>query len=356
MKSPASASRRALLLAVTALTAASLVACGDNSDTETAGSSGGLTKLTVLEPINSPIAHAYRVALAAGYYKAEGLDVKLEFLNGGGDVAQQLLGGNGDVGVMPLGNTAQALAQGHDDLRAIFNSTYGSLFSIAVNQDSPIQGPSDLKGKKIGVTALSDGAVPIVRGIIGEGGLGANDAAITAIGDGTALQVRALKNKTVDAFGGSINDMVALQAQGMNLRLISPKALENLPASGVVVKADYLAAHRKQLEGFVRATAKGAYWAQVEPNATLAVLKKETPEQFSSARGEAIFRATLPLTWNSAGPMGAQTADDWAKYFDFIGLKRPSTPLDQVVVPDLIAPANDFDKQAVANDAKNYKP
>jgi len=329
---------------------ATLAACGGGGSE----SDGDLTKITVLLPINSPIVHGFRVADEAGYYADEGLEVDLQFLKGGGEVAQQLLGGNAEVGALPLGNAAEALSQGHDDLRAFYAWTYGSLFSVAVPSDSPITSIEDLKGKKIGVAALSDGAVPIVNGMARSAGLKEGDFDLTAVGDGTALQVRAIEGDQVDGFGGSINDMVALQAQGLDLRFLEPESLTSLPATGLVTTQDYLSSHSEVLEGLVRATSKGYWWAQSDPEATLKLLKKVTPEQFTDSAGEGIFRAVVPMTWNPDGEMGAQTADQWKKFFEFVGVPTPDVDLSTVVVDDLVPAANDFDKNAVQADAEKY--
>lgn len=324
--------------------------------TTTAAEPAEPTTLKLLLPINTPILHGFRVADAAGYYEEEGLEVDFQPLDGGGEVVTQLLAGNGDLAVIPVGPVVEAIEQGQTQLRAVWNYVYGSIFYIAVPADSDIETAADLEGRKVGISALSGGEVPIVRGIIQSAGLTPEeDVELVAVGEGTALSVRALEEGQVDAFGGSINDIIALQAQGLDLRYILPEALLELPASGVVVPQEVIDANREAVAGFLRASTKGSYWATVNPNATLCVLKEVTPEQFAEETGEMIYEAVLPITWAPEGTqMGYQSPETWGAFFDFIGAERPDVDLSDIVTDEFLDEANDFDKDAVAADADAY--
>lgn len=314
------------------------------------------TTLRVLFPINTPILHGFRVAEQAGYYADEGIDVEFQFLGGGGEVVTQLLAENGDLGIIPVGNVVEAIEQGNTDLRAIWNYVYGSIFYIAVPADSDIQTAADLDGKKVGISDLSGGEVPIVRGIIESAGLSSEeDVELVPIGEGTALTVRALEEGQVDAFGGSINDIIALQVQGLDLRYILPDELLELPASGVVANQSLLDTQADAVTRFLRATTKGTYWGQVNPDASLCILKEVTPEQFAEETGDLIFEAVLPITWAPEGEkMGYQSAETWGTFFDFIGADRPDVDLSEIVTDAYIDDANDFDMGAVEDDANAY--
>lgn len=338
----------------TSTTAATTAPTAD--ETTTTEASAELTPLTVLLPINSPILHGFRVADAAGYFAEEGIEVDFQALDGGGAVVTQLLAGNGDIANIPVGPVVEAIEQGQTHLRAVWNYVYGSIFYIAVPADSDIETAADLEGRKVGVSALSGGEVPVVRGIIQSAGLSSEeDVELVAIGEGTALTVRALEEGQVDAYGGSVNDIVALQAQDLDLRYILPDELLELPASGIVVTQEFIDENRDLVAGFLRAATKGSYWATVNPGATLCVLKEVTPEQFAEPVGEMIFEAVLPITWAPEGTqMGFQSPETWGAFFDFIGAARPEVDLSEIVIDGFIDEANDFDQEAVAADANAY--
>ncbi len=346
-------------------------ACGDGADTtptappaNTSGTPSDATgsteptELTILFPVNSPILHGFRVAQEAGYLAEEGVEANYEFFGGGGEAITQLLAGNGDMAIVPIGVVVEAIEEGHTDLRSLWNYTYGSIFYIATPVDSGIETAADLAGKKIGVSDLAGGEVPIIRGIIRSAGLTEEDVEMIAVGEGTALAVNAVETGQVDAVGGSINDIIALEVQGLDLQYIVPEALLELPAVGTVVPTPILEEKADAIQGFLRAATKGYYWARVNPEATLAVLKKATPEQFTDDTGERIFEAVLPLTWvnDPDQPMGFQSAETWGAFFDFIGAERPDIELSEIVIDDFIAGANDFDPAEVEAEANAYTP
>src|ERR1041384_342957 len=86
-----------------------------------------------------------------GLFKRQGLDVQLLYIGGGSVVTQALLGG--DVQFVRLGASAvmQASMRGAD-LKMIAN-TINRLVSTLMAKPE-IKSPSDLKGRKIGVTRL----------------------------------------------------------------------------------------------------------------------------------------------------------------------------------------------------------
>ncbi len=358
-----------LLILVMALIAATCGGDDDADGTTTTAAAGGdsettttatqeLTDLTILFPVNSPILHGFRVAQEAGYMEEEGVRADYQFFGGGGEAITQLLAGNGDMAIVPIGNVVEAIEAGDEDLRSLWNYTYGSIFYIAVPSDSGIQGAEDLAGKKIGISSLSGGEVPIVRGIIQSAGLTDQDVELIPVGEGTALAVNAVETGQVDGVGGSINDIIALEVQGLDLTYIVPDALLELPAVGTVVRQATIDEKGEAIQGFLRAATKGYYWAQVDPEATLALLKKVTPEQFTEDTGERIFEAVIPLTWiNQPGElMGFQSAETWGAFFDFVGADRPSIDLSEIVIDDFIAGANDWDPAEVEAEANAYTP
>ncbi|MDH3498968.1 MAG: ABC transporter substrate-binding protein [Acidimicrobiia bacterium] len=361
-------SRRLLLLGVVLFMLSA--ACGDGDSattTEPAAAGGAATTaavaeacdLTVLFPVNSPILHGFRVADEAGYLADEGVNAAYEFFGGGGEAITQLIAGNGDAAIVPVGNVVEAIEEGNTDLRSLWNYTYGSIFYIATPTDSGIATAEDLDGKKVGISDLAGGEVPIVRGIIASAGLTEADVELIPVGEGTALAVNAVETGQVDAVGGSINDIIALEVQGLELNYIIPGPLLELPAVGFVMKEEVLNEKSDCVQGFLRAVTKGYYWAQVNPENTLALLKKVTPEQFTDDTGARIFDAVITLTWVKDWPnvpMGFQSGDTWGAFFDFIGAERPDVPLGDIVIDDYIPGANDWDPADVKADADAYTP
>lgn len=315
----------------------------DEPSTTDAG--GEMTELTVMLPVDSPNMYGFRVADTNGYYADEGLDVTLEFVDGSGAAIQQLLAGTGQIASVGTGTVAEAIEEGFDNVRAVGNTNYGSVFLLTVPADSDIQSPADLEGARIGISELSGGEVPVVRGIVQAAGFDVEtDVELVPIGEGTALAVQAIENGEVDAYGGSVNDIVAVEVQGIDLRTLDPGDLSGVPALPLVTTQEFIDSNPDAVEGFLRAVARGADFGQTNPEETLEILMEQSPEQFVDETGERIFELVLDLWQPPEGVMfHEQSVDAWQYFFDIIAVELPEgTDLNEVIVDDFVSAANDF--------------
>jgi len=316
---------------------------GASEDTTTP--SAEATELTVMLPVDSPNMYGFRVADANGYFTDENLVVTLEFVDGSGAAIQQLLAGAGQIASVGTGTVAEALEQGFDDIRAIGNTNYGSVFLLTVPEDSDIQTPADLEGARIGISELSGGEVPVVRGIVAAAGFDPeSDVELVPIGEGTALAVQAIENGEVDAYGGSVNDIVAVEVQGIGLRSLDPGDLSGVPALPLTTTQAFIEENPQAVEGFLRAVARGAEFGQTNPEETLEILMEQSPEQFVDETGERIFELILDLWQPPDGELfHSQSVESWEYFFDIIAVELPEgSDLDTIIVDDFVEAANDF--------------
>ena len=316
-----------------------------------------LSEVVALLPVDSPNVYGFKLAEALGYFEQEGVDATLQYLDGSGDVMQQLLAENGDIGVVGTGTVLDALEQGEDDVRVIGNVNYGSVFFLSVPEDSDITSAEDLDGATVGISELSGGEVPVVEGIIRSAGLvPGEDVQLLPIGTGTALAVRAIEEGQVDAFGGSVNDLIAVEVQGVPLRRILPEELTTLPGLPVVTTQPVLDEKRDAVVAFMRAMTMGQEFGLANPDAALAILTEENPEQFTDETGALIFEAILPLWTPPEGDLfGSQTVEQWEAFCEFVQAELPSgADLETVIVEEIADEANEFDHDAVQAEAENY--
>lgn len=307
--------------------------------------SGEMAEVTILLPVDSPNMYGWRVADANGYFTDENIDVTLEFVDGSGAAIQQLLADGGEFASVGTGTVAEALEEGFDNVRAVGNTNYGSVFLLTVPADSEIQSPADLEGARIGISELSGGEVPVVRGIVSAAGFDVeSDVELVPIGEGTALAVQAIENGEVDAYGGSVNDIVAVEVQGIDLRELDPGDLSGVPALPLVTTQEFIDESPEVVEGVLRAVARGAEYGQTNPDETLAILMEQSPEQFVDETGERIFELVLPLWQPPEGTLFHEmTAESWEYFFDIIAVELPEgTDLNEIIVDDFVEAANDF--------------
>jgi NitT/TauT family transport system substrate-binding protein len=316
-----------------------------------------LGEIVALLPIDSPNVYGFKLAEALGFYEREGVDVTLEYVDGSGQSMQQMLADNGDVAVVGTGTVLDALEAGNDDVRVIGNVNYGSVFFLSVPEDSDITSAEDLDGRTVGISELSGGEVPVVEGIIRSAGLEpGEDVQLVPIGTGTALAVRAIEEGQVDAFGGSVNDLIAVEVQGVTLRRILPDVLTTLPGLPVVTKQGVLDAKEDAVIAFMRATTMGQEFGLVNPDAALSILMDANPEQFTDETGELIFEAILPLWTQPEGELfGSQTVEQWEAFSEFVQAELPEgADLETVIVEEITTEANDYDHEALREEAENY--
>src|SRR5690606_201946 len=132
-----------------------------------------------------------------------------------------------------------------------------SIWEFAGPANCEIKTLADLKGKTIGVGALTNGNVPIIRSMLSElGFVEGTDYFLMAIGDGP-IAYRATLNGDVDVYNG--NDVFVAQFSNVAdiRRLPVPEKYRSLFANGFVTHADNVVENRKTIEGFGRAVSKG---------------------------------------------------------------------------------------------------
>src|SRR5690606_9736013 len=155
--------------------------------------------------------HPFYIADHLGYFAEEGLDVEFQSAGGSSGAIQQVLAGNADAALPAPSAFLNAVAQGHD-LKWAFSYQYANIFTLAATAKSGIKTIADLKGKKIGVSDLSGGEVPLVRAVLSGAGLNAGvDVQIVPVGDGSALTVEALQSGQVDAYSSNLFDIAAIR-------------------------------------------------------------------------------------------------------------------------------------------------
>jgi len=94
----------------------------------------------------------YFTALEKGWYKEEGLDVKILRGAGSGDTVKRIAAGQGDAGSADFSPVVAARANEDTKVKSIavyFRETWLSIF---VRTDSGINSPKDLEGKTISTT------------------------------------------------------------------------------------------------------------------------------------------------------------------------------------------------------------
>ena len=353
------------------LLALAAAACGDGGGSQ-GGGDGELEPITfILTNERSIQYHPIHIAEKLGYFEDEGLDVSVEVVDGSSAAMQQLIAGNGDISLPSAPAVVQSVAQGHEPVW-FYTFFYQNVFGISAAADTGITDLEGLKGNTIGISEPSGGEVPLVRGAMAGVGLAENrDYKMLAIGEGDASTFEALQKGTAQAYSSSVYDVAAVETAGMELTPLLPDEFNFMPSQGLVAMREAYDEKRDAMIGFARAQAKAKVWADANPDAAKAISKEYGPELFEDPQlAESIWRATQKLftppedlQGDPVETMGIHYMPGWDFYLEFISkgteeegaIPAGTVDPDKVVTDELLEEINDFDKDAVRAEAKDYE-
>ncbi len=189
-----------------------------------------------------------------GYWKAEGLDVEITTLEGSTAGVQQLAAGN--IQFATVGPETALLAREKGvKIKSFYAISRVTIFRVVVPQASSLQTVADLRGKTIGVSALTSGAVPVARALLASGGVDPDkDVKWLAVGVGAPAAV-AITQKSVDAMALWGDFQAGPENRGLQFREITAPFMKDLLGQVVVARDDFLAEHPDVAFAFARGLA-----------------------------------------------------------------------------------------------------
>ncbi|NED50803.1 ABC transporter substrate-binding protein [Micromonospora aurantiaca] len=255
------------------------------------------------------------------------------------------LGYLGDVRLNWIGNVTggpadiQATATGQSDFGGAFNgaivklqaanapitavvSYYGSdaqtFQGYYVLDGSPIRGPRDLIGKRVGMNTLGAHAEAVLRTWLARGGLTAAEigrvelVALPPVNTEQSLRARQID---VAVLGGVIRDK-AVANGGIRTVFTDYELLGAFSAGSYVFRDDFLTRNPDTVRTFVTAVGKAIEWARTQPRETVVARLKA----IISKRGRN-EDTTLVDYWKSSGvaePGGVITDREFATWIDWL--------------------------------------
>ncbi|MGP3929471.1 ABC transporter substrate-binding protein [Nonomuraea sp. KM88] len=339
-----------------------LSACGSDSGSGDPAESGELTPVTFA--MASPSWNAgyavMAVVEAEGFYEQEGLKVTTNLFPSATQAAQQVAGGGADLGLM----TVEPVAIGHDkDLDLAYFSSYWAkwIYSLQVPDGSAVQSIADLKGKKIGVSAVASSGATFARTAMELNGLGQNGATLVPIGAG-AQQINAIKSGQVDALALWDIQYQIVRNAGVTLTPLPVKETADAWGGGFATSRKNLEAKKDVLERFGRAVAKAFVFAKANPEAAIRDLWKlypETrgsePEEKALADGVKVLEVRLDGQGFDDKTLGRIDEAAFTRSLDFMasaGLIK-KFPVKEIYTDEMFKAFNDFSYDDVVKQAES---
>ncbi len=316
----------------------------------------------------SSAAAPFAIAAKLGWYAEAGIKVELVPLPGSTDCVK--LVATGELAYsLPSDEPLAIILQQGVKARVFYTAYQSFIYGIRVPVDSPIKSFADLRGKSIGVAAMSSAGFIVARAIAANNGMNPDsDVRIVAIGEG-AQAAAMVRGKEVDAL--SIYDVqyALIENTGVKLRALEDKDLERYPSNGFIALDETIKKNRKEAVELAKGYARGTAFALANPAAAVRIFWEVYPQAKPTGKDEATALAddvraleARAESWKleKAGVTrwGESNETNYAAYNDFMlkwGIIKQPIAAKDMITNDLIAEINDFDSAAIAARAKAYK-
>jgi NitT/TauT family transport system substrate-binding protein len=276
----------------------------------------------------------YFTALDKGWYREEGLDVKILRGAGSGDTVKRIAVGQGDAGSADFSALTAAKANEDIKVRAIAAYFRRPPHSIFVREGTGINAPKDLEGKTLSITPGNSHGImfPLLAKLAGFRA----DSVKWVTMDGAAMGP-ALITGRVDGAPFFANHEARLQkqakAQGITLKRISyADAGFDMYSLVIFAREDQIAKDAEPLKAFLRATVRGmkhAFAKEHLEEGAKALLKSNPEVDFDAALGAASVASRYAFTEEvTAGKVGvgqfepARVDRSRDVYTEYMQLKR----------------------------------
>lgn len=348
-----------------AVTAAVLTVCAGVTPAGAAAE-----KVSFAYPTNINLSNAPTLmAIGMGYFKEEGLDVDVLFFQGSAVMLPQLTQKHLTFGWMSPEVLITASQPGRAALptKMFYNGIYLSPYELVVREDSPIKSLADLKGKKIGVGAMSWANLAITKTMLKDEGLELQkNYELLPVGVG-ATAFRALQDGSIDALNLFDTFHTQMENNGTALRRLPVQdQYRQLFSNGWIAHEDTLRDRPEMVVKFSRAAAKGVVACNANPEACVKnfwnLYPGTKPSQGTQEKNlaDAVrivkVRLATMIPQDGVGRMGyytEQSLKDYVKVL-YTGGQIPTDqiPVDSLYTNEFVKKTNDFDVNAVIAAAK----
>lgn len=315
------------------------------------------------------------MGMSMGYFKEEGIEVEVvPFKGGSGVLIPQLVNGSIPIGFPTLDVLMIARQPGRDymPLKFFYNVTRTSIYEVVVLEESPVKRLADLKGKSIGVGALSWGNIPITKAMLREDGLDPDkDIQLVAVGQG-ANAFQALRSGQIAALNLFDVPHAELEGLGIKIRRLPLAAkFVSLGSNSLIASEETIRTRREMLSRFGRAFAKGTVACNANPGACVRAFWTMFPEQKPTqgteeeklANGVRILgkrlEKMLAFPEGARQELGSFSDQMWKDYLQVLHgagqLTTADIPAASLYTNEFVSEFNRFDRDAVIRAARELK-
>jgi sulfonate transport system substrate-binding protein len=219
-----------------------------------------------------------------GYFKDEGLNVRISDFAGGTRSLEAVVGGSADVVAGAYEHTINMQARKQFFQAFVLGGAAPQIsVGIAASRAAGYKSPKDLKGLKVGVSAPGSSTNMVINYVLAQGGLKPTDVAIIGVGQGAPV-IAALEQGRVDALSQTDPAMTMLEKEG-KIKIIAetrtPEGTQKLfggpmPAGSLYAPVEYVKKNPETVQALTNATVRALLWMQeASPQQILAAVPEE---------------------------------------------------------------------------------
>ena len=261
-----------------------------------------------------------------GYFKDAGLDVDIENLAGGGQALRALVGGSADVVSGFYDHTIQMQAQGKSIKVFVMQQRYPGLVLLVGKsaKDKGVQTLADLKGKKIGVTALGSSSHFFVNFLLTGAGLSLEDFSTLGVGLGSTA-IAAIRNNQIEALSALEPTVTTLQKSGdIGVILADTRTTEGTfkvfggpyPSASMYTKEEFIKQYPNTVKALTTAMIRTLRWIQTHKPEEIAAA---VPEDYYQGSKELYIQAVRNMldSYSQDGMISPSDAKNALKVLSF---------------------------------------
>ena len=219
-----------------------------------------------------------------GYFKDEGLNVRISDFPGGSRSLQAVVGGSADVVSGAYEHTINMQSRGqHFTAFVLAGASPQISVGIVSSRAASYKSPRDLKGLKVGVSAPGSSTNMVANYLLAKGGLKPTDVSIVGIGAGATV-IAAIEQGRVDVVSQTDPAMTILEKEG-KIKIIAetrtPEGTEKLfggpmPAASLYAPVEFVKKNPNTVQALTNAMVHALLWLQdASPQQVLAAVPEE---------------------------------------------------------------------------------
>jgi putative hydroxymethylpyrimidine transport system substrate-binding protein len=299
-----------------------LAACGGTDDQDASPGEGELEKVTIMLDWYPNAVHSYLYAAQEkGFFEEEGVEVEIQFPTNPTDPLNLAAAGKVTLGLYYQPDVIMARANEDIPVKAVASIVRSPLNHIVFLEDSPIQSPKDLEGKKVGYPGIPLNEALLDTMVKSDGG---DPSKVEMIDVGFELGSSVVAEKVDAVIGAYINHEVpVLKDKGYETRYFNPVdyGVPSYYELVLVTSDETLENERSAIEAFWRGAEKGYEFMKEKPDEALSILMSNQDEA-NFPLVEEVEKQSLDILLEKmeaeGEPFGSQSASSWEETRDWM--------------------------------------